>query len=151
MKSSHWMTVLGLLAGSLVVPMAAEEHPSLPKTPTAFETRNTGGTDEEEASIKKEEGKVTKITFTAVTDSRDWKDTQGKVIRGRLLAFEAAGDEVADLVRNGKVRLLVDGAKRFSLLPLERLSIEDRTYITGLASARKQQAGEPKAADPAKP
>lgn len=151
MKSSPWMTVLGLLAGSLVVPMAAEEHPSLPKTPTAFETRNTGGTDEEEASIRKEEGKVTKITFTAVTDSRDWKDPQGKVIRGRLLAFEAAEGEVADLVRNGKVRLLVDGAKRFSLLPLEKLSPEDRAYITGLAAARKQQAGEPKAADPAKP
>lgn len=151
MKSSPWMTVPGLLAWSLVAPIAAEEHPSLPKTPTSFETRNTGGTDEEEASIRKEEGKVTKITFTAVTASRDWKDPQGKVIRGRLLAFEAAEGEVADLVRNGKVRLLVDGAKRFSLLPLERLSIEDRTYITGLASARKQQTGEPKAADPAKP
>jgi hypothetical protein len=145
------MTAAALLACSLVVPMAAEEDRSLSKTPTSFETRNTGGTDEEEASIKKEEGNVTKVTFTAVTASRDWKDPQGKVIRGRLLAFEAAGGEVADLVRNGKVRLLVDGAKRFSLLPLEKLSTEDRTYITGLAAARKQQAAEPKAAGPAKP
>jgi hypothetical protein len=145
------MTVLGLLVGSWGAAMAQEQNPGPPRGPTAFETRNTGGTDEEEASIQKEEGKVTKVTFTAVTASRDWKDPQGKVIRGRLLAFEAAGGEVADLVRNGKVRLLVDGAKRFSLLPLEKLSTEDRTYITGLAAARKQQAGEPKAADPAKP
>ena len=143
---------VGLLALS-VGPVVAqdEQDPSLPKTPTSFETRNTGTTEEGEASIEKQEGKITKVTFTAVTGSRDWKDIQGKVIRARLLAFEAAEGEVADLVRNGKVRLLVDGAKRFSLLPLEKLSTEDRTHIEILAATRKQQAGEQKAADPKKP
>jgi hypothetical protein len=136
---------MGLLAMSMGLVLAQEEHPSLPKTPTSFETRNTGGTDEGEVSIEKQEAKTTKITFTAVTDSRDWKDTQGKVIRGRLLAFEAPAGVVADLVRDGKVRLLVDGAKRFSLLPLEKLSTEDRTHIGLLAAARKKQAGQEKA------
>lgn len=140
---------VGLFAMSVGLAVAQDEQdPSLPKTPTAFETRNTGGTEEGEVSIEKQEGKTTKVTFTAVTASRDWKDAKGKVIRGRLLAFEAAEGELADLVRNGKVRLLVDGAKRFNLLPLEKLSTEDRTHIGLLAAARKQQAGQEQATDP---
>lgn len=146
MITRKWAAGIGLLAMSMGVAVAQEEHPSLPKTPTAFETRNTGDKEEGVVTIKKDEAKPTKITFTAVTDSRDWKDTTGKVIRGRLLAFEAAEGEVADLVRNGKVRLLVDGAKRFSLLPLERLSTEDQIHIGLLAAARKKQAVQEKAA-----
>ena len=145
------MAGLGLLFGSVGVAMAQEQNTRPPQGPTAFETRNTGRTDEQEASIKNEEGKVTRITFTAVTDSRDWTDSAGKVIRGRLLAFEAAEGEVPDVVRDGKVRLLVDGAKRFNLLPLEKLSTEDRTHIARLAATRKQQAGGQNATDPAKP
>lgn len=146
MRTRNWAAGIGLLAMSMGVAVAEEDqHPSLPKTPTSFETRNTGDSEEGEASIKKEEAKPTKVTLTAVTDSRDWKDTTGKLIRGRLLAFEAAEGEVADLVRNGKVRLLVDGAKRFSLLPLERLSTEDQTHIGLLAAARKKQAVQEKA------
>lgn len=140
---------LALLAGSIGLAVAQDQDqdqdPSLPKTPTAFETRNTGGTEEGEVSIEKQEGKTTRVTFTAVTASRDWKDATGKVVRGRLLAFEAVGGDVADLVRNGKVRLLVDGAKHFSLLPLEKLSTEDRAHIEILAAARKKQAGQEKA------
>lgn len=145
MKSSRWITAAGHLACSFGVALAQEQDPSLPQTPTSFETRNTGGTEEGEVSVEKQEAKATKITYTAVTDSRNWKDTQGKVIRGRLLAFETAEGEVADLVRDGKVRLLVDGAKRFSLLPLDKLSTEDRTHIGLLAAARKKQAGQDKA------
>ena len=145
------MAGLGLLFGSSAAAMAQEQNTLPPQGPTAFETRNTGGTDEQEASIRNEEGKVARITLTAVTDSRDWTDTTGKVIRGRLLAFEAAEGEVPDVVRDGKVRLLVDGAKRFNLLPLEKLSTDDRTRIALLAAARKQQAGRQHATDPAKP
>lgn len=150
MNLGRWMTAVGLLAGWSGM-VAAEQDPSLPQTPTSFETRNTGRTEEGEVTIEKQEAKSTKITFTAVTDSRDWKDTKGNVIRARLLAFEAPAGEVADLVRDGKVRLLVDGAKRFSLLPLERLSTEDRAHIDRLAAARKKQAGEKRDAGLAKP
>ena len=44
------------------------------------------------------------------------------------------------MVREGKIRLLADGAKRFSLLPLEKLGAEDRAYIANLAAARKREA-----------
>ena len=142
------MTALGLLAWSAGLIMAQEQDPELPKTPTSFETRNTSGTEEVEVSIEKQEGKATKVTLIAVTESRDWKDTQGKVIRGRLLAFEAATGEDAHLVRDGKVRLLVDGAKRFNLLSLGKLSAEDRTHIGLVAAARKQEAGLQKPNDP---
>lgn len=149
MKLGKWMTGVWLLLG-LTGAMAEEKDGPIPETPTSFETRNTGGTEEGEVSIEKEKAEPKKVTYTAVTDSREWKDAKGKVIRARLLAFEAAEGEVAGLVRDGQVRLLVDGAKRFSLLPLEKLSPEDRAFITGLASAR-QKAGPPGKAEARKP
>lgn len=149
MKLGKWMTGVWLLLG-LTGAMAEDKDGPIPETPTSFETRNTGGTEEGEVSIEKEKAEPKKVTYTAVTDSREWKDAKGKVIRARLLAFEAAEGEVAGLVRDGQVRLLVDGAKRFSLLPLEKLSPEDRAFITGLASAR-QKAGPPGKAEARKP
>ncbi len=127
--------------------IAQDQNPFLPKTPTAFETRNAGESAEGNASIQKVEGKPTKITYTAVTDSRDWKDISGKVIRGRLIAFDVAKGDEANLVREGKVRLLVDGAKNFSLLPLEKLSTEDRDYIGTLVAARKPKASPQKTSE----
>jgi len=136
---------MAAMALSIGLAVAQEQNPSLPRTPTAFETRNTGGTAEPEVSIKKEESKAKTITYTAVTESREWKDTSGKVIRAHLLAFEAVDGDEALLVRDGNIRLLVDGAKQFSLLPLEKLCAEDRTYIGNLVASRKPQAGSQKA------
>ncbi len=126
--------------------MADDQNPLLTKTPTAFDTRDTGGNAEGSSSIQKIEGKVQKITYVAVTETREWKDTNEKVVHARMLAFEAPEGEIAPIVRDGKIRLLVDGAKLFSLMPLERLCKEDRTYIETLAAARKRQAETTKAA-----
>jgi len=139
------MMALAPLALSMGLAVAQDQAPSLAKAPTAFETRNTSEGAEGEASIQQEGDKASKVTFTAVTESREWKDSNGKLIRGRLLAFEAAGGKEPFLVKDGKIRLLVDGAKRFSLMPLERLGTEDRTYIGNLAAARKQEAVSQKA------
>ena len=136
---------MSVLASSMGLAGAQEQNPLLPRTPTAYETRNAGGSGEGHASIQKEEAKTTRVTLVAVTESRDWKDNTGKVIRGRLLAFDAVRGEEANLVRDGKIRLLVDGAKHFSLLSLEKLCTEDRTYIGTLAAARKPNAGLQKA------
>jgi hypothetical protein len=57
MKVSGWIAGMAMLTG--LTGGAVEEAPSLTKTPTAFETRNTGETEEGEASIEKEEGKTT--------------------------------------------------------------------------------------------
>ena len=135
---------MSVLALSMGLAGAQVQNPLLPRTPTAYETRNAGGTGEAHASIQKEEAKTIKVTLVAVTESRDWKDNTGKVIRGRLLAFDAAKGDEANLVRDGKIRLLVDGAKNFNLLSLEKLCTEDRTYIGALAAARKPSAGSQK-------
>ncbi len=138
MNERRWILVVTAL--SMGVAGAQDQNPLLPRTPTAFETRNAGGTGEGDVSIQKVEAKTVKVTYVAVTESRDWKDTAGKVIRGRLLAFDAVKGDEANLVRDGKIRLLVDGAKGFSLLSLEKLCMEDRTYIGVLADARKPKA-----------
>jgi hypothetical protein len=130
------------IASSVGLAIAQQEkpHPSLPKTPTSYETRDAGGETETEASVRKDERTPRKVTFTAVTESREWKDIHGKVVKARLLTFEAPDGEELPLVKDGKIRLLVDGAKRFSLLPFETLSAADRTFITNLAAARKRDA-----------
>lgn len=127
-------------SAGLAIAQQEEQHPSLPKTPTSFETRDAGGENETEASVRKEERTPRKVTFMAVTESREWKDIHGKVVKAQLLAFEAGEGKELPLVKDGKIRLLVDGAKRFSLLPLESLSAADRTFITNLAAARKRDA-----------
>ena len=144
-KAEQSMMVMAALALSMGMAVGQEQNPSLPRTPTAFETRNTGGTAEPEVSITEEKSKAKKITYTAVTELREWKDTGGKVIRAYLLAFEAVNGEDALLVKDGNIRFLVDGAKQSSPLPLERLCIEDRIYIGKLVAARKPQAGSQKA------
>ena len=45
------------LSMSLTVAQEQDQDPSLPRTPTAFETRNTGEDAGGDASIRKEEGK----------------------------------------------------------------------------------------------
>ena len=141
------MLAMALVGSSMGLLVAQDQNPSLPKTPTAFETRNTGGTTDNEVSIEKRENKPIKITFIAVTDSREWRDATGKVIRARLLAFDAPKGDEANLVREGKIRLLVDGAKAFSLFPLDKLCHEDRAFIGSLVAARKPQESPGKTAE----
>ena len=66
------------------------------------------------------------------------------MIRGRLLAFEGGADHSDTVIRNGKVRLLADGAKAFNLLPLAKLSEGDQLFVKNLAAVRKQDSGESK-------
>ena len=123
---------------------AADNDGPLPETPTAFETRNTGGNHEPEADFRKNRKvKPTKVKFTALTDPREWHDAKGKAIRGRLLAFEAGDGKTRAAVQNGKVRLLVDGAKKFSLLSLDSLSREDQMFVRNLIAVRNKAAAEP--------
>lgn len=139
------MAVMGVASGFAVA--EEEQDPRLPKTPTAFETRNLSKNSESVATVRKVDGKTKKVRVVAVTQSREWKDSGGKVIMARLLAFDPVKKEEALLIRNGKVRLLVDGAKSFNLLPLTKLGVEDQAYIKGLAAARKKEAQARKASE----
>lgn len=139
--------MLTVVGSSMSSAIAQVRNPFLPKTPPAFDTHNAGGSAQGDVSVEKKDGKPTKITYTAVTDSRDWRDTTGKVIRARLLAFDAAKGDEANLVRDGKIRLLIDGTKNFNLLSLEKLCTEDRAYIGALVDARKPKASPQKATE----
>ena len=112
----------------------------LPETPTAFETRYTGKQSESVASVRQVEVKKTKVTVTAVTDSRAWKDSSGKLVNARLVAFDPVMGAPHSLIRNGKIQLLVDGAKKIRLVPFARLSATDQSFIKGLVEARKKAA-----------
>lgn len=139
-----------LLAPALVLSLSAapdEDDGPIPQTPTAFETRNTGRTTEESAVIRREEGKTRKITYSTVTVSREWRDTKGTVIRARMLAFEAAPGQAQPVVKDGKVRLLVEGKTRFNLLPLARLSHEDQEFVKTLIATRAKASASPETAD----
>jgi len=144
--------VAGLALATGVPPFAdPDKDGPLPKTPTAFETENTGGALEEEAKFpdqKKKKKKPQKLNFTAVSEVRDWRDTKGTIIRARLLAFDAgdrsASKEPLTLIMDGKVRLLIEGRKMFSEMPMKRLSPEDQTFVKGLDAARRRKFTEAK-------
>ena len=135
------------LAASLA--LAAAPDPDFPVkrpayTPQAFETRNTGETSEEEANIEIRKTTPRKIKFTAVSAYRNWRDTEGKVIIARLLAFESGDrsndDKPLTLIRDGKVRLLVANGTRISELPMTRLSAADQAFVRGLNASQGKTA-----------
>ena len=125
-------------SSGIVIAQEKKEGP-LPETPTAFETRNLNKTSETLPTIQKVGGKLKRVTVIAVTKSRKWKDNTGKAIMGRLLAFEPIKNQEPLLIRDGKIRLLVDGAKSYNIFPLSKLGAEDQAYIKGLVAARKKQ------------
>jgi hypothetical protein len=146
------------LAVAIGVPPTPGPRVGTPHTPPAFETRNTGVDKQEEAKFpdKKKPAAPEKRKFTAVSEMRNWKDAKGTLIRARLLAFEpgdrSGSAEPLTLVRNGKIRLLAEGRKMFSELPLARLSKEDQAFVKALDTARKKsRSGTTTATKPASP
>jgi hypothetical protein len=137
--------VSSLFFGALLAGLvgAEENDGPLPQTPTAFETEPTGDTSEGTADfLKPGKGSKKKLSFTAVTKSRDWRDAKGKLVRGRLLAFESGkvttGEQPLTLIKEGRIRLLVDGAKKVSKVPLSSLSSEDQAFVKKLAAQKKK-------------
>lgn len=142
--------------GMILLPVAAQEQErTIVRPPTSFETRNAGETTEGGATIRvvPAEPEPRTVTYVAVTDLRTWRDVEGRSLRGRLIAFDAADESAQgrELVRKGRIRLWVDGHKRVSELELSRLSEADRTFVRSLEQAAKQMKKAPETApEPAK-
>ena len=97
---------------------------------------------------------VQQTTYITLGESRQWTSVEGKVIEGKLIAFEQSVQKSADesapppdatqltVVRDGKARLLVKSKP--VELPLERLSEPDRAFIAkireGIAAQAKKAA-----------
>ena len=136
-------TVLPILFAIGMAHAQGQGFPVTPSTPTDFTTRNLGNsvtgasTRSEPKPIEKR-----KVTYTAVSKLRDWENTKGKVLSGRLLAFEPGNHEDSQkkltLIREGKVRLLVESSKQFYDLSLDTLSKADQEYIAELVKARNE-------------
>ena len=111
------------------VSSAQTSFPVSPATPGGFTTRSTGdlssGTS---VTSKKAPPKPIKVSYTIVSELRQWTNTKGASIHARLLAFETGDPAKADpnrvltLIRDGKIRLLVEGKNTFNELQLSTLS-----------------------------
>lgn len=150
------MKAVLLLLLSLTGPLAAQV--AVPTTPRKFETRtlNGGGSTAGVTITPAPQPAATKVRLVSyfnLSDSRQWKSSDGRSLVGSAIAFEDAVVEIeaADaaaaraaaqkapaptppakftLVRDGKVRLLISN-KPFEVM-LDRLSDEDRQFINEL-------------------
>ena len=115
----------------------------LPKPPTAFETRNTGTSGEVSNEVSEDRKPAVKVTYVAVCESRDWKNSDGRTIQASLIAWEQGGEAQGrldlTLVNDGKVRLLLP-TRKVAEYPLSQLSEGDRKFVDGLVLARRQAA-----------
>lgn len=130
-----------------------------PTTPTKFGTRtlDASGASAGIVSTPKPSQVTTRvITFFTLSQSRQWKSSDGRSLVGKVVAFEdlvttsTTGSPAAPaaapampanptVVRDGKVRLLVDG-KPYEV-PLDRLSEEDRKFVEALRTAVAPKKG----------
>ncbi len=134
-----------LIAFGLLTSAHAQNFPVTPANPSAFAKRDLGGgLGSSVAGVQRVKGKTITISYIAVTDPRAWKNTEGKSIVATLLAFEEGeADTVArplTLIQNGKVKLLVSGKDKASLLPMNKLSDADQSFIKALDAFNKKAA-----------
>ena len=149
--STHSVLISTLALAMLPLPAIAQT-PWIPKgPPTAFETRNTGDTFEQEADLNRRKkaskrAKPKTVTYTAVTDLRIWKGANGSILSAQLLAFAhttPSPGTLMPLIRDGKVRLFVHGAKRVSEISIDTLSTADQHFIQDLDAARQAATNPP--------
>ncbi len=134
-------TVFTAVLTGVVHSQVGQNFPVTPSHPTDFERENVGsglsgvGIIEEPKASEK-----IRVSFTAVSPLREWRNAKGVVIRGHLIAFEPGdhsdSDQPLTLISDGKVRLLVQGKNNFNVLPLTVLSKADQEYIVELAKVR---------------
>lgn len=119
--------------------------PVTPSTPKESETRINGSGSGVGAGIRQQKREPRKIHYIAVTESRIWTSGDGRIVRASMLAYEPGplpqgSSKPLTLVRDGKIRLLLDAKKTVSEYPLEKLSKEDQAFVEKQVAARKQAA-----------
>jgi hypothetical protein len=146
-----WLILL-----AMATPLCAQVV--LPATGRKFDTRTINGSGGNTGvsvnpSTKTPPTKTKLTSYFMLGDPRQWKSTDGKSLLGTIITFEesviefeaanpAAAKEAVDkappakmpdkptLIREGKIRLLVN--QKPIEVPLERLSEEDRKYVSDL-------------------
>ena len=157
---------IGVAAGLCLQGVTAQV---VPTTPTKFGKRGVGSLTDGGGSATmglspqstKPQTVIKEISYISLSDARQWTNTDGKAIVGKLIAFEQMEQVLTSaqgaastatpvlparptVIRQGSVRLLVQ-QKAFEL-PLDKLSQADRDFITELdAAIAKKAAAETKA------
>ena len=136
--------IIGILAGLLLASGSFSQV--VPSSPKKFTTRPIGGGTSGGVEVIPKDGggsqKVKHITHIVLSDSRLWTSTDGKLLEGKLIAFEdmvveapkgsappatPAPPESPTVTRDGKVRLLVK--QKPVEVAVERLSTGDQEFI----------------------
>ena len=118
----------------------------VPANPTKFNTRDIGDAASGGVEVMPRDGakpeKVRYVTHIVLSVSRQWMSTDGKLVEGKLIAFEdlvaegakgappppnPAPPEHPTVVRDGKVRLLIK--QKPVELAISRLSAGDQEFI----------------------
>ena len=143
MKTRFAILSLAGLAFFTAGEAAAQVFVPTPGNPTKFEKRGTNGGSSVGASMRKREpAKKQVITFTAVSPQRVWTNTDGKGIMARLLAFSAPenpNEGPTEIIRKGKVRLLLEKAKAPIDYSLNKLSQPDQLFVKSIAQAASKR------------
>ena len=83
--------------------------------------------------------KIKSSTYLAITEEKEWVNSIGKTIKGRLIAFKQ-GDKIKfippTIIKDKNVRMLI-GNKTY-IFPLNKLNKENREEILSLKSAFKE-------------
>ena len=125
-------------------------NPLVPKKSGETSSRNLGGGGDlgtsTGANIDSSK-KTVVIQYVTVTPLQDWTNVDGKTVKARILAFSAppAGkDGPIEVIREGKIRMLIPGNSKPVDYPLAQLTRNHRDEIEQIAKAAAK--GPPKPA-----
>ncbi len=139
--SATFLAVVFCLIFALAEESPAQSPVVTPAHPTKFKKRDISGGSNTGVGIvtqKPQTRRVITINFTSVTPLRVWTNLEGKGMQARLLAFSAPAEGKqgpVEVIRDGKVRFLLDKASKPTDFALDQLSATDQTYIKNLAAA----------------
>ncbi len=136
--------VVAALFWSLGVSLTVAQT-TVPSTPGEFLKRKlgesgSGSTGTASTGVKPAAPKTIVIHYVSVSPLRQWSNTEGKTMMARLLAFSAPkeGEQgPVEVIREGKVRFLLNGGKEPIDYPLSNLSRIDQTEIKRIAEAAR--------------
>ena len=125
-------------------------NPLVPKKSGGTSSRNLGGGSDLRTStgVNIDSSKKTVvIQYVTVTPLQDWTNVDGKTVKARILAFSApyAGEDgPIEVIREGKIRMLIPGNSKPVDYPLAQLTRNHRDEIEQIARAAAK--GPPKPA-----
>jgi hypothetical protein len=154
--------MLGIVSVGAQPPSENPTVPSGPATPKSFDKRSLSSASTSDSVINRgstDPDAKPKIRYTvhiSVSNSRQWKNTDGKSLVGKLIAFEDLTIETEKgappptfqppanptIVKDGKARLLVD--EKPCEIALDRLSQIDRDFVEGIRAAATKRSRLPK-------